>query len=108
MVTPTKDMKFILKILGRDLDLPNANEVENPVHGQKANNSRGQKVIYDETRGKWVMPQNFSGRDPVTVTDTDGFVYTAWAVYPPGDTSFSHPMTMAERIKIREAAKQAD
>jgi hypothetical protein len=67
---------FIKAWLGLNPDLPFAKDVENPKHGQEAKNSRSQKVIYDEKQrnnktgemGKWVMPQAFSDRKPVTIT----------------------------------------
>jgi hypothetical protein len=59
---------FIQAFLGMNPHLPFADEVENPVHGVQAKNSRRQKVIYDENQGgKWVLPQNFSGSKPVTI-----------------------------------------
>lgn len=51
---------FIAAWLGLNRTLPFIKDVENPVHGQEAKNSRHQKVIYDENRGVWVMPQNFT------------------------------------------------
>jgi hypothetical protein len=115
MVTPTDDMKFILKILGRNLDTPLASDIENPVHGQKARNSRGQDVIYDADRrnnktgemGVWVMPQSFSGREPVVIRG-NGFVYTEFGIFLESDTDFSHPMDFADVQKIRTARKIAE
>jgi hypothetical protein len=68
--------RFIAAWLGLHPDLPFAHEVQHPVHGQEARNRRMQKVIYDQKQvnsktgklGKWVAPQNFSDRKPVTVT----------------------------------------
>lgn len=54
--------------LGLNPALPYTWEVEDPVHGQKARNKRGQKVIFDENVDNWVMPQNFSDKPPVTIT----------------------------------------
>ena len=55
--------------LGVNPDLPFARDVVNPQHGMEAKNSRHQKVIYDEKAGgKWVMPQRFTDRKPVTIT----------------------------------------
>jgi hypothetical protein len=58
----------ILAWLGLNPRLPEAGKIENPVHGMEARNTRSEKVIYDSTLGAWVMPQNFSGRKPVTIT----------------------------------------
>lgn len=61
--------RFLAAWLGLNPDLPFIWEVANPNHGDEAKNSRRQKVIYDEKQGgKWVMPQNFSDRKPVTIT----------------------------------------
>lgn len=61
--------RFIAAWLGLNPDLPFAWEVLTPVHGQEAKNRRRQKVVYDEKQGgKWVLPQNFSDRKPVTIT----------------------------------------
>jgi hypothetical protein len=61
--------RFIAAWLGLNPDLPFAWEVLEPVHGQEAKNRRRQKVVYDEKQGgKWVLPQNFSDRKPVTIT----------------------------------------
>lgn len=61
-------LRFIQAWLGMNPDLPFAHTVENPVDGQAAKNRRWQKVIYDSIKQKWVMPQNYSGKKPVTVT----------------------------------------
>lgn len=61
-------LRFLLALMGRHPDLPFASNVENPPHGYKAKNERHQKVIWDKTQGKWVMPQNFSDKDEVTIT----------------------------------------
>ena len=100
----TENMKFILKMLGRNLDLPNAADVEDPKHGQKANNSRKQKVVYDAMQGKWVMPQNFSGKAPVTIRG-NGYVYTEFGIFAEDDTDFSHPMTLDDVLDIRQAER---
>lgn len=34
-------------------------EVTDPTEGQKAYNSRGQRVVYDARAGKWVLPQSY-------------------------------------------------
>jgi hypothetical protein len=59
---------FIRSWLGLNPKLPFYWEINNPMHGEVAKNSRHQKVIYDEKQGgKWVMPQNFSDKEPVTI-----------------------------------------
>ena len=67
---------FIASWLGLNPYLPRASTIEFPSHGQEAKNWRSQKVIFDAKQhnaktgklGKWVSPQNFSDRKPVTVT----------------------------------------
>lgn len=59
---------FIRSWLGLNPSLPFYWEIDNPMHGEEAKNSKHQKVIYDEKQGKWVMPQNFSDKEPVTIT----------------------------------------
>jgi len=67
---------FLGSWLGVNPKLPYYWEIPNPMHGEKAKNSKHQKVIYDENQvnsqtgkpGKWVMPQNFSDKDPVTIS----------------------------------------
>lgn len=59
---------FIASWLGLHPNLPRFWEIQNPMHGLEARNKRGQKVIFDENQGgKWVMPQNFTDRKPVTI-----------------------------------------
>lgn len=61
--------RFIAAWLGLNPDLPFARDVKNPQHGDIAKNSRHQKVIYDDNQGgEWVMPQNFSDKEEVTIT----------------------------------------
>ena len=52
---------FIRSWLGLNPDLPFYWQITAPMHGEEAKNSRHQKVLFDETKDKWVMPQNFSG-----------------------------------------------
>jgi hypothetical protein len=67
---------FIKKLLGLKPSLPFMWEVKYPVHGMSAKNRYSQEVIWDEKvtnsvtgkPGKWVMPQNFTDRDDVTIT----------------------------------------
>ena len=62
--------------LGLNPELPYYWDVKYPMHGQEAKNEKNQKVIFDEKQvnsvtgkpGKWVMPQNFSDKEPVTIT----------------------------------------
>lgn len=62
--------------LGLNPELPFMWEVKYPVHGMSAKNNHRQEVIWDENvtnnvtgkPGKWVMPQNFSDKEPVTIT----------------------------------------
>jgi len=69
-------LRFIMGWLGMNPGLPFIWEVTYPVHGQYAKNKQRQKVVFDTNQlnpvtgqpGKWVMPQNFSDRKPVTVT----------------------------------------
>jgi hypothetical protein len=60
--------RFLAAWLGLNPDLPFIEMVPNPKHGDVAKNSRHQKVVYDEKQGgRWVMPQQFSDRTPVTI-----------------------------------------
>lgn len=59
---------FLASWLGLNPKLPYYWDITDPMHGEEAKNSKGQKVIYDENQGKWVMPQNFSDKPPVTIT----------------------------------------
>ena len=64
-------LNFLKSWLGLNPSLPFYWEIDNPMHGEEAKNSRHQKVIFDEKQGdggKWVMPQSFSDRDEVTIT----------------------------------------
>ncbi len=60
--------KIIANWLGLHPELPRARDIEEPYHGQEARNSRGKKVLWDEKKGRWVVPGNFSDRKPVTIT----------------------------------------
>ena len=60
--------RMIAAWLGLNPDLPFIEEMPNPKHGDVAKNSRHKKVIYDEKQGgRWVVPQNFSDKEPVTI-----------------------------------------
>lgn len=67
---------FIRAILGKKPSLPFYWDVPLPMHGQSAKNYHHQEVIFDEKQinettgkpGKWVMPQDFSDKEPVTIT----------------------------------------
>lgn len=69
-------LNFLRRLLGLNPDLPFYWDVKYPMHGQSAKNHKHQEVIWDEKQtnsvtgqpGKWVMPQNFSDRDEVTIS----------------------------------------
>lgn len=105
-------LKFILGWAGKNPSLPFAKDVEDPKHGQKAKNSKHQKVIYDaEERntvtgkmGTWVTPQNFSGREPVVIRG-NGYQYTEFGIFAEDDVEFEHPLTLDDVLDIREAER---
>lgn len=60
--------RWFLTWLGVNPDLPFTDEVPNPYHGQFAKNrEHHQKVAWDKYQEKWVMPQNLTGKPPVTI-----------------------------------------
>jgi len=61
-------ISFFRSLLGSNPSLPFYWHVPNPMHGQEAKNHHRQKVIFDEVKGKWVMPQNFTDAPDVTIS----------------------------------------
>jgi len=59
---------FILTWLGRNPDRPKIKDIVDPFHGMEGSNKRGQRVLFDEYQGRWVMPQNITDAPAVKIT----------------------------------------